>query len=223
LKPLKPLKPFPTLARREHMIESQLRQRGISDQRVLGAMNRVPRHEFVAEPHRDQAYDDNPLPIGQGQTISQPYIVALMLQLLDPSPEKTILEIGTGSGYQTALLAELSKHVYSIERHAELAARAEEALLRLGYTNMTIQVGDGSAGFSARAPFDGVIVSAAAPQLPLALFDQLRESGRLVIPVGPADGQLLQLIKKEQGRPVISQHVACRFVPLIGEQGYPPE
>jgi protein-L-isoaspartate(D-aspartate) O-methyltransferase len=211
----------PYSLRREQMIQCQLRQRGIRDERVLQAMARVPRHEFVAEPYRDQAYDDNPLPIGEGQTISQPYIVALMLELLAPSPEKTILEVGTGSGYQTALLAELSQHVYSVERHPELAAHAEEVLHRLGHRNVTIEVGDGSAGLPARAPFDGIIVSAAAPQFPQALFAQLREGGRLVVPIGPTEAQLLQLITKEQGTPIISHQVACRFVPLVGEQGYP--
>ncbi len=211
----------PDAARREQMVQSQLLQRGIRDERVLQAMARVPRHEFVADPYRDRAYDDNPLPIGEGQTISQPYIVALMLELLASSPEKTILEVGTGSGYQTALLAELSHHVYSIERHPELAVQAEEVLQRLGYRNIAIEVGDGSSGLPARAPFDGIIVSAAAPQFPQALFAQLREGGRLVIPIGPAEAQLLQLITKEQGRAVISHQVACRFVPLVGEQGYP--
>jgi protein-L-isoaspartate(D-aspartate) O-methyltransferase len=208
------------VVRREQMVQSQLRQRGIQDERVLEAMTRVPRHEFVAEPYRERAYDDNPLPIGHGQTISQPYMVGLMLELLAPSKEKKVLEIGTGSGYQTALLAELSRHVYSVERHPELAARAHEVVRRLGYPNVTIQVGDGSAGLATEAPFDGIIVSAAAPQFPQALFAQLQEGGRLVVPVGPSEAQLLQLITKEQGSPVTSRQVACRFVPLIGEEGY---
>jgi protein-L-isoaspartate(D-aspartate) O-methyltransferase len=220
------LKPSPSILdldfshRRHHMVETQLRQRGIRDERVLGAMARVPRHEFVAEPYRGQAYEDNPLPIGESQTISQPYIVALMLELLDVSPEKTVLEIGTGSGYQTALLAELSRHVYSIERHPALAAEAEAVLRWLGYVNVTLTVGDGSAGLPAHAPFDSVVVSAAAPAVPQALFDQLKEDGRLVVPVGPSEAQFLQLVTKTLGRPVISHHAACRFVPLIGEQGY---
>jgi protein-L-isoaspartate(D-aspartate) O-methyltransferase len=202
------------------MLELQLRQRGIRDQRVLGAMAKVPRHEFVAEPYRDQAYDDNPLPIGQGQTISQPYIVALMLELLNLSPEHTVLEIGTGSGYLTALLAELSRHVYSIERHVQLAAQAEVILQRLACSNITILVGDGTAGLPALAPFDAIIVSAAAPEFPTTLFEQLREGGRLVVPVGPDDCQQLELITKQAGSPVTTREVGCRFVPLIGEKGY---
>jgi protein-L-isoaspartate(D-aspartate) O-methyltransferase len=202
------------------MVDTQLRQRGIRDERVLTAMARVPRHEFVADPYRAQAYDDNPLPIGKGQTISQPYIVALMLEMLHLSEEDIVLEIGTGSGYQTALLAQLSRHVYSIERHATLAAQAQAVLARLGYRNVTIEVADGSKGFPAHAPFDGIIVSAAAPELPQALFEQLKEGGRLVIPVGPAEAQFLQLVTKEEGKPVLSEQIPCRFVPLIGEQGY---
>src|SRR5580700_10560877 len=141
-------------------------------------MARVPREEFVAEPYRAHAYDDNPLPIAEGQTISQPYMVAIMLELLELSPEQTVLEIGTGSGYQTALLAELSRHVYSIERHPELAAQAESVLQRLAYANITILIGDGTAGLPALAPFDAIIVSAAAPEFPRTLFEQLREGGR---------------------------------------------
>ena len=202
------------------MVDTQLRQRGIRDERVLAAMMRIPRHEFVAEPYRAQAYDDNPLPIGERQTISQPYIVALMLEMLHLTEQDMVLEIGTGSGYQTALLAELSRHVYSIERHATLAAQAQAVLARLGYKNVTIEVGDGSKGLPAHAPFEGIIVSAAAPELPHALFEQLKESGRLVIPVGPVEAQFLQLVTKRDGQPVLSEQVPCRFVPLIGEQGY---
>ena len=171
-------------------------------------------------PWSAQAYDDNPLPIGEGQTISQPYIVALMLEMLEVSEEDIVLEIGTGSGYQTALLAQLSRHVYSIERHATLAAKAQAALAKLGYTNVTIEVGDGSKGLSAHAPFDGIVVSAAAPDLPPALFEQLKEGGRLVVPVGPTEAQFLQLVTKKEGKPVLSEQIPCRFVPLIGEQGY---
>ncbi len=202
------------------MVDTQLRQRGIRDERVLAAMMRIPRHEFVAEPYRAQAYDDNPLPIGERQTISQPYIVALMLEMLHLKEEDIVLEIGTGSGYQTALLAELSRYVYSIERHPTLAAQAQAVLVRLGYKNVSIEIGDGSKGLPAHAPFDGIIVSAAAPELPQALFEQLKEGGRLVIPVGPVEAQFLQLVTKKESQPVLSEQIPCRFVPLIGEQGY---
>jgi protein-L-isoaspartate(D-aspartate) O-methyltransferase len=220
------LKPFLSIfdldfsQRRRQMVDKQLLQRGIRNERVLTAMARVPRHEFVADPYRAQAYDDNPLPIGEGQTISQPYIVALMLEMLEVSEEDIVLEIGTGSVYQTALLAQLSRHVYSIERHAALAAKAQAVLAKLGYTNVTIEVGDGSKGLPAHAPFDGIVVSAAAPDLPQALFEQLKEGGRLVVPVGPTEAQFLQLVTKKEGKPVLSEQIPCRFVPLIGEQGY---
>jgi len=202
------------------MVETQLRQRGISNDRVLAAMSRVPRHEFVDQRYAAQAYDDHPLPIGEGQTISQPYIVALMLELLDPAPDHVILEIGTGSGYQTALLAELARHVYAIERHPALAATAQGTLQRLGYSNITLEIGDGSAGLAAHAPYDGIIVAAAAPALPQMLFDQLKEGGRLVIPIGPSDAQDLQLVTKLDGKPVVTGQTGCRFVPLVGEHGY---
>ncbi len=207
-------------ALRNQMIETQLRQRGIHNDRVLAAMTRVPRHEFVDQRYLAQAYDDNPLPIGEGQTISQPYIVALMLELLDPTPDQIILEIGTGSGYQTALLAELSRHVYTIERHPTLAAAAQATLERLGYTNITMEVGDGSAGLPARAPYDGIIVAAAAPSLPQMLFDQMKEGGRMLIPIGPPEAQELQLVAKREGKPIATNQTGCRFVPLVGEHGY---
>jgi len=206
--------------RRQRMVEQQLRQRGIQDLRVLAAMLKVPRHEFVAAPYRDHAYDDNPLPLGEGQTISQPYIVGLMLELLRLAPDHTVFEIGTGSGYQTALLAELAAFVDSIERQPTLAANAEAILQGLGYANVTVHTGDGSLGLPDCAPFDAIIVSAAAPELPATLFTQLKEGGRLVAPVGPSDSQQLLLVNKEKGTPVIVESVPCRFVPLIGARGY---
>jgi len=213
-------KPDLLLAQRRSMVESQLRARGIQDERVLAAMLRVPRHEFVSEEYGDQAYEDHPVPIGEGQTLSQPYIVAVMLQALALNPSDTILEIGTGSGYQTALLAELTKQVYSVERHASLARAAQATLACLGYNNVELVLGDGSHGLRERAPFDAIVVSAAAPQIPAPLFEQLRECGRMVIPVGPAHAQALQLVRKHDGQPVVTAMEGCRFVPLIGSEGY---
>jgi protein-L-isoaspartate(D-aspartate) O-methyltransferase len=208
-------------AQRQGMVSLQLRGRGIRDERVLEAMARVPRHEFVPEGYRDQAYEDHPIPIGEGQTISQPYIVAVTLEALSLQPSEMVLEIGTGSGYQTAILAELTRHVYSIERHEPLARGAQAVLARLGYRNVTIVVGDGSRGLPEKAPFDAIVVSAAAPHIPVSLFEQLRESGRMVIPIGPPEAQELQLVRKQAGQPVIESLEGCRFVPLIGDQGYP--
>ena len=210
--------PFSNL--RLRMVESQLRARGISDERLLDAMLRVPRHEFAPEHYRDQAYEDHPLPIGEGQTISQPYIVARMLEALALSPTDKVLEVGTGSGYVTALLAELAAQVFSVERHAVLADAATELLGRMGYTNVRAIVGDGSQGFAAGAPYDAIIVSAAAAEVPLALLEQLAEGGRMIIPVGPPDSQQLQLIRMENGQPRTSLHELCRFVPLVSDVRY---
>jgi protein-L-isoaspartate(D-aspartate) O-methyltransferase len=204
---------------RLRMVESQLRARGVGDQRVLDAMSRVPRHEFAPERYRDEAYEDHPLPIGEGQTISQPYIVALMLDALALSPADRVLEVGTGSGYVTALLAELAAQVFSVERHAALADSARDVLARMGYTNVSVIVGDGSQGFVEAAPYDAIIVSAAAPELPRALLAQLAEGGRMIIPVGPADSQQLQLIRMENGQPRITLRELCRFVPLVSGEG----
>lgn len=202
------------------MVNDQLRGRGISDERVLSVMALVPRHEFAAREYRDQAYEDHPVPIGEGQTLSQPYIVAVMLQALAIKGSEKVLEIGTGSGYQTALLAGLARQVYSIERHASLAKSAGEVLQRLGYNNVMVAVGDGSEGLPERAPFDAIIVSAAAPRIPSALFEQLRDGGRMIVPVGPAYAQQLQLVRKQKGEAVVEILEGCRFVPLIGGQGY---
>jgi len=208
------------LAQRRDMVESQLRARGIRDERVLAAMSHVARQEFVPVEFRDQVYEDHPIPIGEGQTVSQPYIVAIMLQALALNPSDTVLEIGTGSGYQTALLAELTGKVYSVERHASLARMAESTLRRLGHSNVQIMLGDGSNGLPERAPFDSIVVSAAAPQIPPPLFEQLRDGGRMVIPVGPAPAQELQLVYKNDGQLLVTCLEGCRFVPLIGSKGY---
>ncbi len=197
------------------MVRTQLAERGIRDLRVLDAMRRVPRHEFVPESFRQDAYEDHPLPIGEGQTISQPYIVAAMLEHLALQSTDRVLEIGTGSGYVTALLSSLCAEVYSVERHAQLAALAESALQRLEYRNVKIIVGDGGQGWAEHAPFDAILVSAATREMPPALFAQLREGGRMMVPIGPAFSQELQLIRKVGEQPQIEVLEGCRFVPLV--------
>lgn len=209
------LEPVSFSEERARMVAEELRGRGIRDQRVLAAMARVPRHEFVPAEFRSQAYDDHPLPIGQEQTISQPYIVALMLQYLAIDPLDVVLEIGTGSGYQTALLAELGARVYSIERHQALALSAAAVLRALGYNNVTVLISDGNQGLTEHAPYDRIIVSAAAHAIPPALVEQLREGGRMILPVGPEHAQELQLVRKRNGVPVVSSLEGCRFVPLV--------
>lgn len=205
---------------RQKMVDTQLRARGIGNQRVLAAMGKVPRHFFVADVYQPSAYEDHPLPIAEGQTVSQPYMVAYMLEALELGGSETVLEIGTGSGYQTALLAELARKVYSVERIESLSHSAEAILLRLGYTNVRLVVGDGSRGLVEHAPFDAIVVSAAAPHIPHSLLEQLCEAGRMVVPVGPAEAQELKLVRKQQGRPVVTNLEGCRFVPLIGKDGY---
>jgi len=208
------------LRARRSMVEGQLYSRGIRDERLLAAMEHVPRHEFVPEDYRSQAYEDHPLPIGQGQTVSQPYIVAISIEALALEASTIVLEVGTGSGYQTALLAELARFVYSIERHLRLAAEAQSRLQQLGYSNVLVLVGDGSKGLPECAPYDAITVSAAAPSIPSSLFQQLREGGRMVVPVGPAEVQQLELVRKQNGKAAVSILEGCRFVPLIGAQGY---
>jgi protein-L-isoaspartate(D-aspartate) O-methyltransferase len=200
---------------RQRMVDIQLRDRGIHDQRLLDAMASVPRHEFVEARYRGQAYADHPLPIGEGQTISQPYIVALMLERLHLEPGSKVLEIGAGSGYQTALLAKLASHVYSVERHAELARQAAMMLSRLGLTNVRVVTGDGNRGLVEHAPYDAIVVAAAAAEIPPALFEQLGEGGRMMIPVGPPEAQELQFVRKVAGKALTTVMDACRFVPLI--------
>lgn len=200
---------------RERMVNKQLRARGITDERVLAAMTRVRRHEFVSAEFHGQAYEDHPVPIGQNQTISQPYIVAVMLAHLDLHLSDVVLEVGTGSGYVTALLAELAGKVFSIERYSSLAYCAADILGKLGYTQVKTEIGDGNLGLPSAAPFDAIMVSAAAPAIPPALLSQLKEGGRMIIPVGLPSTQQLKLIRKQNGEPVITDLDSCRFVPLI--------
>ena len=213
-----PADPNDYSALRRRMVDSQLRDRGIFDERVLAAMLRVRRHEFAPEPYRTQAYEDHPLPIAEGQTISQPYIVALMLEALALSSFDKVLEVGTGSGYVTALLAEMVAQVISIERHEVLADSARNLLGAMGYTNVKIIVGDGSRGFLESAPYNAILVSAAAPELPQQLVDQLAEGGRMIIPIGRDDSQQLQFIYKQDGQIKTRLREFCRFVPLIPEK-----
>jgi len=205
-------------AARQLMVDSQLRARGISDSRVLDAMLRVPRHEFIPGSYRAQAYEDHPLPIGDNQTISQPYIVAVMLESLQISPTDKVLEVGTGSGYVTALLAELAAQVFSVERYPALAKSAREVLAALGYTNVRVFTGDGTLGLPSVAPFDAIMVSAAAPDLPPALIAQLRDHGRMMIPIGTDDSQQLQFIRMVDRQPVVTPRELVRFVPLVSSQ-----
>lgn len=207
-------------AKRAEMVATQLRARGIRDQRVLEAMSRIPRHLFVPVEYQGQAYEDHPLPIGEDQTISQPFIIAVSLQALELRGNESVLEVGTGSGYQTALLALLARFVYSIERHARLAESAVSVLEQIGLPNLKVVVGDGSHGIPEYAPFDAIVVSAAAPNIPNSLFQQLAEGGRMVIPVGPPQAQELQLVRKQDGRAIIEVLEGCRFVPLVGAEGY---
>src|SRR5260370_3835695 len=203
------------------MVESQVRGRGIHDQRVLAAMSKVPRHEFVSPEHWDDAYADHPVPIGEQQTTSQPYIIACMLQAAEVAPQDRVLEIGSGSGYQTALLAELAAQVFAVERHPTLAANARSTLEGRGYRNITLMTGDGSVGWPEQATFDAIIVAAAAPRVPPALVEQLAGGGRLVVPVGDSQQQALQLYRKSpDGTVTVHSLEGCRFVPLIGEQGF---
>ena len=197
------------------MVAEQLRRRGIESPRVLEAMGRVPRERFVPSDLQSQAYSDRALPIDCRQTISQPYIVGLMSEALQLTGVERVLEIGTGSGYQTAVLAELAREVVSIERHERLARQAAERLGELGYENLQLELGDGSEGWPARAPYDRIIITAATASCPPALLEQLADPGILVAPLGPSDGQLLQAIHVNEGQQRIERLTPCRFVPLI--------
>ena len=203
------------------MVAQQLRQRGISDERLLAAMAKVPRHEFVSQQNWPEAYADHPIPIAEQQTTSQPYMIAAMVQAAGVKPEDRVLEIGAGSGYQTAVLAELAGQVFAVERYASLTEAARTTLERLGYRNAKVVTGDGSLGFPEAAPYDAIIVSAAAPRIPPALVEQLAMGGRLIVPVGESDQQVVQLVQRNaDGTTSIRTLEGCRFVPLIGEQGF---
>ncbi len=205
---------------RRWMVQTQLAARGVRDQRVLDAMGEVPRHLFVDRSLRDEAYDDNPLPIGEGQTISQPYMVAIMTELLALAGNETVLEIGTGSGYQAAVLSRLCRWVYTIERFASLSDMARENAKLCGYENITFLVGDGTEGWPEAAPYDGIIVTAGAPGVPENFVEQLRIGGRLVIPVGDRFSQTLKRVIRTETGTKIENHTGCRFVDLVGKFGW---
>jgi protein-L-isoaspartate(D-aspartate) O-methyltransferase len=208
---------------RKRMVEEQLICRGIKDQRVLDAFYKVERHKFIPEDIRMSAYADFPVPIGEGQTISQPYIVALMTECLDLTGGQKVLEIGTGSGYQTAILAELTQEVYSIERFESLIERAQAVLGESGYVNVKIKLGDGTLGWPELAPFDRIIITAASPKIPAPLTEQLKENGNLILPLGESFSQVLTLVKKRKGRLESNQICGCVFVPLVGKYGWSKE
>ena len=203
------------------MVRDQLERRGIRDPRVLEAMRRVPRHLFVPPESQASAYEDRALPIGDGQTISQPYMVAVMTEALAPPAGGRVLEIGTGSGYQAAILAELAGEVITIERRENLAAAARQRLAALGYTRIQVIVGDGTMGHADRAPYDGIIVTAGAPRVPAGLFAQLADGARLVVPVGSQFHQDLIVVERRGETAIESRREACVFVPLVGQEGWP--
>lgn len=213
----------PYLIERLRMVERQIASRGIKNFRILQAMRRIPRHLFVPEPYRKAAYEDRPLPIGEGQTISQPYIVAFMTELLDPQPEDHILEIGAGSGYQAAILGQLSTRVTSVERLPDIAELARTNLKMAGITNVEVVVGDGTLGWPEGAPYNGIIVTAAAPDIPSPLIDQLADGGRLVAPLGGRGLQELVKIVKRGAYLERTYHGGVMFVPLIGRYGWGEE
>lgn len=205
---------------RNKMVEEQLIPRGIDQPRLLAAFQKVPRHKFVSEKYLDSAYGDFPLPIDKGQTISQPYIVAVMTQYLGLTGNETVLEIGTGSGYQTAILAELAKFVYTVERLAPLAKHAAKILKDLDYRNVSVKVADGTAGLPSFAPYDGIVVTAGSPAVPQPLLAQLNFGARLVIPIGGSFNQVLTVFKKQKDKIEIREICGCVFVPLLGKYGW---
>ncbi|RJR41715.1 MAG: protein-L-isoaspartate(D-aspartate) O-methyltransferase [Deltaproteobacteria bacterium] len=206
---------------RKRMVDTQIEARGVTSPRVLAAMRRVPRHRFVPQGLWDQAYNDYPLPIGEDQTISQPYIVALMTEALELKEGDRVLEIGTGSGYQAAVLAELASAVYSIDRLGSLTEKAQKVLAELGYNNLHVRVGDGTLGWPEEAPFDAILVTAGAPQVPRPLVEQLALGGRLVIPVGDRFSQTLTRVRKVKDGVKYDYLGGCRFVRLIGQYAWP--
>jgi protein-L-isoaspartate(D-aspartate) O-methyltransferase len=209
--------------KRQQMVKRQIEARGISDERILQAMRDVPRERFIPGPQAHLAYADQPVPIGQRQTISQPYVVALTLEALQLEPEHSVLDVGVGSGYQAALLGKLCKHVYAIERIAELAHWAEKALADAAIQNVTVRCGDGTLGWPEAAPFDRIVCGAAGPDVPAAWVEQLAEGGRIVAPLGDQQIQTLSVIEKHEGAVLRRSLGDVRFVKLIGEQGWPEE
>lgn len=209
---------------RRRMVESQITTRGVKDRRVIEAMLKVPRHLFVQEAMAAQAYSDTPLPIGEKQTISQPYMVALMTELLELTGKEKVLEIGTGSGYQAAILATIADRVYTVERIRPLVLRARKALDSIGLLNVNIKIADGTMGWPEEAPFDAIIVTAGAPEIPEQLVDQLGPGGRMVIPVGSqAEQVLVRIVRQEDGTLFKEQVTGCRFVKLVGKFGWSAE
>jgi protein-L-isoaspartate(D-aspartate) O-methyltransferase len=207
---------------RDAMVAHQLESRGISDTRALDAMRRVPRHLFVPEPQRDHAYEDRPLPVGEGQTISQPYMVAWMTELMGLKGNEVVLEIGTGTGYQAAVLGVLAKRVYTIERIPSLAETARKRLDDLGFKNIEVVVGDGTEGLPEHAPYQAIIVTAGAPQVPQVLVEQLADGGKLVIPVGTTSMQMLTVVERSGDEVTVREQGSCVFVPLLGKHGWRP-
>jgi protein-L-isoaspartate(D-aspartate) O-methyltransferase len=203
------------------MVTGQIRKRGIRSPRLLAAMERVPRHRFVPAELAARAYNDEPLGIGERQTISQPYMVAAMTDALELTGQERVLEVGAGSGYQAAILSELAREVVTIEARTSLAAAARERLAKLGYRNVRVEAGDGTLGWPDSSPFDAILVAAAAPRVPPPLFEQLAEAGRLVIPVGKPDRQTLLRVRKHGGKKVEETLFDCQFVPLRGQYGWP--
>ena len=206
--------------KRFQMVDRQLRDRGIKDDKILRTFEKLPRHLFVPPQDRNRAYDDRPLPIGEGQTISQPYIVALMTALLGPQESDRVLEIGTGSGYQTAALAELAGEVFTVERSQGLLERAKKVLMELGYENINFSCKDGTTGWGEHAPYRKILGTGAVPEVPPSLISQLADPGKLVIPVGSRRGQNLLELKKINGDVKRQEGIACSFVPLVGEEGW---